>query len=221
MKSFMHRLCLSLLCTALFASLGMACTLDEARAILAQSQPSVDAKMVQMNEALSEYFAKDAYGRAMDSFYKVQNFTDRKLYMQAHDALMAFFSESDVAVAQANVALKAHALALFKDDVLILRAEAAAAAAKGNTAVVVAPKVTPPSPPAATYHVYVVKEGESLWSISEKQFGKGELWYRLFLLNEGKVENPRLIFPAQEIKLPSNQSQLPKPKPNIPPVNAA
>lgn len=51
--------------------------------------------------------------------------------------------------------------------------------------------------------VYVVKKGDSLWKIAKKLLGKGSRFKELYVRNGDIVENPRVIFPGQEIIIPA------------------
>lgn len=51
---------------------------------------------------------------------------------------------------------------------------------------------------------HVVRRGESLWAISASRagYGKGVLWPRIYQANRGKIRDPNLIFPGQELAIP-------------------
>jgi LysM repeat protein len=65
---------------------------------------------------------------------------------------------------------------------------------------------------------YIVKPGDSLWSIAQKQMGSAPKWGDLYHANQGTIGvNPSLILPGQHLHLPGmpavNQvSQLPAPQ---------
>ncbi len=51
---------------------------------------------------------------------------------------------------------------------------------------------------------YVVKPGDNLWNISKDMMGGGEKWGQLYQANHDLIgANPRLIFPGQELNIPS------------------
>ena len=47
---------------------------------------------------------------------------------------------------------------------------------------------------------WVVKQGDSLWSISNKQYGNPGEWRLIAEANN--IDNPRLLYPGQELKIP-------------------
>lgn len=56
---------------------------------------------------------------------------------------------------------------------------------------------------AAAPATYVVKAGDNLWDIADKQLGGGEHWGELYRANSQVIgDNPRLILPGQELSLP-------------------
>lgn len=54
-----------------------------------------------------------------------------------------------------------------------------------------------------TARSYTVRKGDCLWTIAEKHLGDGTRWKEIYELNEDKIENPRLIYPDQELVLPA------------------
>ena len=54
-----------------------------------------------------------------------------------------------------------------------------------------------------TAMIYTVRKGDCLWTIAEKHLGDGTRWKEIYELNEDKIENPRLIYPDQELVLPA------------------
>jgi len=50
---------------------------------------------------------------------------------------------------------------------------------------------------------YSVKKGDCLWNIAKKQLGDGSRWKEIYELNKDKIQNPNLIYPDQELALPS------------------
>lgn len=50
--------------------------------------------------------------------------------------------------------------------------------------------------------IRVVRQGDCLWLIAERQLGNGERWREIYQLNRRKVRNPRLIYPGQRLVLP-------------------
>ena len=49
---------------------------------------------------------------------------------------------------------------------------------------------------------YIVKKGDSLWSIAKAFYGDGNKWEDIHLANKDKIKNPDLIFPGQVLKIP-------------------
>jgi colicin import membrane protein len=54
-------------------------------------------------------------------------------------------------------------------------------------------------PPAT----YVVKQGDTLWSISRRHYDKGRRFAKIVRANDSKIDDPDLIFPCQKLMLPS------------------
>ena len=50
---------------------------------------------------------------------------------------------------------------------------------------------------------YTVVSGDCLWNIAKKFLGDGSRWKEIYNLNTDKIENPNLIYPGQELVLPS------------------
>lgn len=55
--------------------------------------------------------------------------------------------------------------------------------------------------PAATRH-YVVRPGDSLYTIAGHQLGSALAWHQIFELNRSHIPNPRYIYPGQSLVLP-------------------
>ena len=49
---------------------------------------------------------------------------------------------------------------------------------------------------------YTVQAGDSLWKISEKMYGSGGKYMKIFEANTDLLENPDKIFPGQELVIP-------------------
>ncbi len=49
-----------------------------------------------------------------------------------------------------------------------------------------------------------VRRGDSLWRISSQDqvYGDGAQWRRIYESNRGRIQNPDLIFPGQELSIP-------------------
>lgn len=55
---------------------------------------------------------------------------------------------------------------------------------------------------AAEVRVYTVVSGDTLWAISERMYGKGSHYMKIFEANTDVLENPDRIFPGQELRIP-------------------
>jgi len=67
------------------------------------------------------------------------------------------------------------------------------------------PVVTPPpivSTPKPLTHV--VQKGDCLWNIAYNEFGDPFKWTKIYEENKDKINNPNLIYPNQEFKIPKN-----------------
>lgn len=56
---------------------------------------------------------------------------------------------------------------------------------------------------APSSNSYTVVSGDCLWNIAKKFLGDGSRWKEIYNLNTDKIENPNLIYPGQELVLPS------------------
>jgi nucleoid-associated protein YgaU len=48
----------------------------------------------------------------------------------------------------------------------------------------------------------LVKEGDTLWGIAERELGSGPRYTEIFAANREVIVNPDLIFPGQKIRIP-------------------
>jgi nucleoid-associated protein YgaU len=48
----------------------------------------------------------------------------------------------------------------------------------------------------------LVKSGDSLWGIAERELGSGARYTEIFAANREVIEDPDLIFPGQKIRIP-------------------
>ncbi|HUR37144.1 MAG TPA: LysM peptidoglycan-binding domain-containing protein [Terriglobales bacterium] len=51
--------------------------------------------------------------------------------------------------------------------------------------------------------LYVVRSGDSLSKIAQREYGDANKWQRIFEANKDKIKNPDLIHPGQELKIPA------------------
>lgn len=57
---------------------------------------------------------------------------------------------------------------------------------------------------ATAQKTHTVDKGESLWAIAENELGDGKRWKEIYEANKDVIgDNPDLIKPGQELKLPS------------------
>jgi nucleoid-associated protein YgaU len=57
------------------------------------------------------------------------------------------------------------------------------------------------TPSGPTYHK--VRPGESLWMISAMNLGDGGLWPALYRANRDQIQNPKILYPGQELAIPN------------------
>ena len=62
--------------------------------------------------------------------------------------------------------------------------------------------VTVPEPAAPAPVFYTIVSGDSLWKIAQKHYGDGNKWNALFEANREVIQNPDLIYPGQQIRVP-------------------
>jgi Uncharacterized protein containing LysM domain len=63
---------------------------------------------------------------------------------------------------------------------------------------------TAPSPGStAASRTYVVKQGDSLSKIAKEVYGDPDEWRRIYEANRSEVKDPDLIYPGQQLKIPS------------------
>ncbi|NNE43242.1 MAG: LysM peptidoglycan-binding domain-containing protein [Gemmatimonadetes bacterium] len=53
------------------------------------------------------------------------------------------------------------------------------------------------------YGVYEVVSGDTLWKVSEKLYGKGNLYMKIFEANKDQLDNPDRIKVGQKLKMPN------------------
>ncbi len=62
--------------------------------------------------------------------------------------------------------------------------------------------VEPEPAPAPVGQIYVVKPGDTLWSISKMFYGTGFKWGDIYYANTGIIKNPRMIYVGQVLQIP-------------------
>jgi nucleoid-associated protein YgaU len=50
---------------------------------------------------------------------------------------------------------------------------------------------------------YTVKSGDTLSAIAKREYGDGSEWRRIFEANRDQIDNPDLIHPGQELRIPA------------------
>jgi nucleoid-associated protein YgaU len=56
---------------------------------------------------------------------------------------------------------------------------------------------------AASGNTYTVQAGDSLWKISQKFYGDGNQWRRIYEANKGTIKDPDVIHPGQTFTIPA------------------
>lgn len=56
-----------------------------------------------------------------------------------------------------------------------------------------------------TANTYTVKSGDTLSAIAQREYGDASQWRRIFEANRDQIDNPDLIHPGQELKLPADE----------------
>ena len=83
--------------------------------------------------------------------------------------------------------------------------EAGAGATSESQPVAVATTTPPPDPGPPIRTIHTVVKGESLWRISRRHYQNPLLWPKIYRINEDQIEDPDLIYPDQELKIPEPQ----------------
>lgn len=65
-------------------------------------------------------------------------------------------------------------------------------------------KETAPDAGATTY---TVEAGDSLWKISEKFYGDGNQWRRIYEANKSEIKDPDVIHPGQTFTIPATKGE--------------
>jgi nucleoid-associated protein YgaU len=61
---------------------------------------------------------------------------------------------------------------------------------------------TAPKAEEAKAERYTVQSGDSLWAISERFYGNGNEWHRIYEANRGQIKDPDIIQPGWELVIP-------------------
>jgi nucleoid-associated protein YgaU len=65
-----------------------------------------------------------------------------------------------------------------------------------------APAEPQPTSTIGSGETYVVVKGDSLSKIAKRQYGDANKWRAIYEANKGLINDPDLIYPGQELKLP-------------------
>ena len=59
-----------------------------------------------------------------------------------------------------------------------------------------------PASDKGTSKIYVVEKGDSLSKIAQRFYGDAQAWNRIFEANRDQIQDPDLIHPGQELRIP-------------------
>ena len=65
-----------------------------------------------------------------------------------------------------------------------------------------APAAPPPTGTIGSGKTYVVVKGDSLSAIAKREYGDANKWRTIYEANKGLINDPDLIYPGQELKIP-------------------
>jgi nucleoid-associated protein YgaU len=89
------------------------------------------------------------------------------------------------------------------EDKMTLAVESPAPAAAAPEAATSSAEPEEPAEPAAgEMRTYTVVSGDTLWGISERLYGKGSNYMKIFEANTDLLENPDHILPGQKLRIP-------------------
>lgn len=60
----------------------------------------------------------------------------------------------------------------------------------------------PPVKAEPAARTYTVRKGDTLSAIAKREYGDAGSWRRIFEANRDQIDNPDLIHPGQELKIP-------------------
>lgn len=61
-----------------------------------------------------------------------------------------------------------------------------------------------PAANVETAKTYTVKSGDSLWAISERIYGNGNDWRRIYEANKDRIKDPDVIQPGWVLNIPAH-----------------
>ena len=65
-----------------------------------------------------------------------------------------------------------------------------------------APTASQPTSTISAGRTYVVQKGDSLSKIAKREYGDANKWRAIYEANKDLINDPDLIYPGQELKLP-------------------
>ena len=65
-----------------------------------------------------------------------------------------------------------------------------------------APSATQPTSTFGSSTTYIVVKGDSLSKIAKREYGDANKWRTIYEANKDLIEDPDLIYPGQELKIP-------------------
>ena len=65
-----------------------------------------------------------------------------------------------------------------------------------------APAASPQTSSTGSGKTYVVVKGDSLSAIAKREYGDANKWRTIYEANKGLINDPDLIYPGQELKIP-------------------
>jgi nucleoid-associated protein YgaU len=66
---------------------------------------------------------------------------------------------------------------------------------------------TAPKTEEAKAEKYTVQSGDSLWAISERFYGNGNEWHKIYEANRGQIKDPDVIQPGWELSIPGRAAE--------------
>lgn len=68
-----------------------------------------------------------------------------------------------------------------------------------------------PAPePASPSQVYVVRDGDTLWSIAQRFYGDGFMWPQIYDANKSQIHDPNEIYQGQKLTIPGKAAKAPR-----------